>query len=125
MLLLGAASIGIFAEKNKRIKWFRSILFFIVLAVPIILPVIGGDVIFWNITAISYALFFIFIEILRHLIKPSYINADIISAAACGYFLLIKIDVFVSFFIFNNMHDAYEGVDTQNHRTCFLGPGLF
>ncbi len=44
-----------------------------------------------------YCLFFayIFIEIIRFLIRPSYINTDIISAAACGYFLMIEIFVFL------------------------------
>lgn len=47
--------------------------------------------------SVFYCLFFgvIFVEIIRFLIKPSYINADIISAAACGYFLLIEIIVFL------------------------------
>lgn len=36
-----------------------------------------------------------FVEIIRFLIRPSYINVDIISASACGYFLLVEISVFL------------------------------
>ena len=50
-----------------------------------------------SILSIFYCVFFgfIFIEIIRFLIKPSYINVYIISASACGYFLLIEISVFL------------------------------
>ena len=61
---------------------------------------------------VTYCCFygFIFIEILRFLIKPSYINKDIITASACGYFLLVEMSVFLmQAFYYSNNH-SFKGM---------------
>jgi len=56
---------------------------------------------------------FIFIEVLRYLIKPSYVNRDIITASACGYFLIIEISVFLfQIFCYANPN-SFKGINSE------------
>ena len=69
-----------------------------------------------------YVLFFLFIflEIIRFLLKPSYINTDIISASACGYFLLIEVNVFLmQIFFYNNSH-SIKGIDMSSTSAVYM-----
>jgi len=61
---------------------------------------------------LSLALFylFIYIEVLRFLIKPSYINRDIITASARGYFLLIEISVFLFQVFYYANPNSFKGI---------------
>ncbi|MXV38190.1 two pore domain potassium channel family protein [Flavobacteriaceae bacterium Ap0902] len=97
MLLLGIASVGVFIEKNHIKTTFQNILSIIAFLLPVSIPFLGATPDFLIIISIFYFLFFgfIFYEIITFLIKPSYFNADIIIASACGYFLLIEIMVFL------------------------------
>jgi hypothetical protein len=97
MLILGIASVGVFIEKGRFKNTVRNILFLLVFTLPISLSFIQNSPNFMIFVSTAYVLFFLFIflEIVRFLIKPSYINTDIISASACGYFLLIEVCVFL------------------------------
>lgn len=122
MILLGLGSVYVFSGKSKIKHIIKNVLFFIVIALPIGLPFFGKSLNYFLALNILYVLFFIFIflEILKHLLKPSYINADIISASACGYLLLIEISVFLlQFFQYQNM-ESFKGIDTSLPSTIFI-----
>lgn len=94
----------------------------IVLLLPIGLPFFGHIPYYFQVLNILYVLFFLYIlwEVMRFLIKPSYINADIISASACGYFLLIEISVFLlQYFVYQNS-GSFKGVSTSNPAETFM-----
>ena len=97
MVILGIASIGVFIEKGKWKNIVQKILFLVVVLLPIGLTFFGNSISYFLFLNVAYVLFFliIFWEVLNYLIKPSYINTDIISASACGYFLLIEISTFL------------------------------
>lgn len=122
MVILGLASVGIFMEKGKFINSIKNLLAIIVITLPVILPYFGGCKEFMYLLYISYIIFFsfIFFEVFKFLIKPSYINIDIISAAACGLFLLIEIFVFyfhVSTFVDQS---SFKGIDYSSAATKFM-----
>jgi predicted membrane metal-binding protein len=105
MLILGIASVGVFIEKGHWKNLIQKTLFLIVLALPIGLAFFSDFRAYFLFLNIAYVIFFLFIfgEVLRYLIKPSYINTDIIFASACGYFLLIEICTFLlQFFVYQN-----------------------
>ena len=97
MVVLAIASTGVFIEKGKWKNWLKIILSIVAVAFPLSVPFVGNNHIFMTALNLSLAVFylFIFIEVLRFLIKPSYVNRDIITASACGYFLIVEISVFV------------------------------
>jgi hypothetical protein len=71
---------------------------------------------------INYVIFFVFLflELLRFLLKPGYINSDIISASVCGYFLLIEISTFLlQTFEYHNPH-SFKGIDTSSSASIFI-----
>ena len=91
-------------------------MFITVLLLPIGHPFLGHFSHYMTILSLIYCLYFVFIlvEIIKFLIRPGYINFDIISASACGYFLLIEIGVFLMQAIFYHSPDAFSNIkDTQ------------
>ncbi len=122
MLILGVASVGVFIEKGRWKNLIQKILFVIVLALPIGLTFIGNNIVYFLLLNIAYVVFFIYIlwEVMQYLVKPSYINTDIISAAACGYFLLIEISVFLlQFFVYQNPQ-SFKGIDFSTPAGTYM-----
>ena len=122
MFVLGIASVGIFTEKGYWKRAIKNILFLIVLALPIGLTFWGNNPNYFIFLNISYVLFFLFIfgEVLKYLIKPSYINTDIILASACGYFLLIEICTFLlQFFVYQNPQ-SFKGIDFSSPAQTYI-----
>ncbi|PUZ24975.1 Ion transport 2 domain protein [Chitinophaga parva] len=122
MVILGVASVGVFIGKGKWKNIIRNILFICVVALPIGLIVWANLPHYFTVLNIVYVIFFTFIfgEILRFLIKPGYINADIISAAACGYFLLIEIATFLLQFLFYDNPGSFKGIGTASNAETFM-----
>jgi len=122
MLILGIASVGVFIKKGKLKNFVRNVLFLLVLAFPIALPFSDHLPHFMSILNISYVVFFSFIfwEVVSFLIRPSYVNVDIISASACGYFLLIEISVFFLQYYFYRNHSSLTGIDTSSPALTFI-----
>lgn len=122
MIILGIASIGIFIEKGKWKTRTQIILFLLVLAFPLCLPFFGHIHYFQLSLNIAFVIYFIFIfwEIMKFLIKPGYINADLFSASACGYFLLIEISVFLMQCFFYADTNCFKGINTFNPASVYM-----
>lgn len=122
MVILGIASLGVFIEKGKSKNIIQTLFFLVVLALPIGLTFVGNNLYYFIFLNISYVVFFLFIflEVLKYLIKPSYINTDIISASACGYFLLIEISTFLlQFFLYQNP-ESFKGIGFSNPAETYV-----
>jgi Ion channel len=122
MLVLGIVSMGIFIEKGYWKNFIQKILFLSVLILPVGLTFSANSISYFLFLNIAYVLFFSFIfwEVLKYLIKPVYINSDIISASACGYFLLIEISTFLlQFFMYQNPH-SFKGIDFSNPASTYM-----
>lgn len=122
MVILGIASVGVFVEKGHWKNLIQKILFLLVVALPIGLTFFGTTPYYFTFLNISYVIFFLFIfwEVLKYLIKPSYINTDIISASACGYFLLIEICTFlVQFYVYQDPK-SFKGLDFSSPANTYI-----
>jgi hypothetical protein len=122
MLILGITSVGVFIEKGHWKNLIQKTLFLLVLALPIGLTFFSQSQDYFLMLCIIYVLFFgyIFWEVMQFLIKPSYINRDIISASACGYFLLIEICTFLlQFFVYQNP-ESFKGLDYSMPAKTFM-----
>lgn len=122
MVILGLASICIFSEKGKAKLMIRNILTILVVALPIMLPFFKKSADFMIFLNVSYVIFFsfIFLELLKFLIKPSYINTDVISASACGLFLLIEIFVFLFQIWVYSEPGCFKGLDYTSPAHTFM-----
>jgi len=122
MFILGLASIGVFIEKGKWKNLLKNTLGFLVIAFPVLLPFFNGVPEFMFLLNVSYVAFFLFIflEVFKFLIKPSYINKDLISAAACGLFLLIEIFVFLFQIWVYDDHNSFKGMDYSSPAHTFI-----
>lgn len=113
MLILGLATVGVFSEKGKWKKIIKNILTFLVILLPLLLPFFSQNLPYMFFLNIAYIAFFsfVFVEIFKFLVRPSYINKDIISAAACGMFLIIEVFVFYfQLWVYLN-HDCFKGLN--------------
>ena len=122
MLIIGTASMGVFIEKGHWKKLIQKILFLLVLALPFGLTFFSNNIHYFLFLNLAYVIFFIFIfwEVLTFLVKPSYINTDIISASAFGYFLLIEISTFLlQFFVYDNSQ-SFKGIDLTSPALTFM-----
>ena len=122
MVVLGIASVGVFIETGKFKKIIQNILWIIAFLLPVSIPFFGKTADFMVALSIFYCVFFgfIFIEIIRFLVKPSYINVDIISASACGYFLLIEISVFLLQAFFYNDPAVLSNVSSSTPAETYM-----
>lgn len=121
MILLGLAGFGVFAGKGKWKKVLQYILFLPVLFLPLGAHTFRHIPGYFLALSIVYVVFFLFIfsEVILFLIKPGYINVDLISAAACGYFLLIEISTFLCELCFYQNAAAFKGIDTTYNSTIY------
>jgi len=122
MIIVGIASIGVFIEKGRFKKIIKNTLFLLVFLMPLSLSFTKNSPQFMSTISAVYVLFFLFIflEIIRFLLKPSYINTDIISASACGYFLLIEVHAFLmQIFFYNNSH-CIKGLDMSSTSAVYM-----
>ncbi len=122
ILVVGMASIGIFVKKGRWKKIVRDILFVVVLILPIALPFFGRLPYFMLSLNIAYVIFFSFIfrEIIAFLIRPGYINTDLITASACGYFLLLEISVFLMQVFLYEDFSSINGIDDTSKAAVFM-----
>lgn len=122
IITLGFSTIGIFIQQGKRKNQISNIILFLVVLITLGIPYNSGNLFFLITVSLLYILFFIFIlwEVLKFLISPSYINKDVISAAACGYFLLIEISVFVMQTHFYQNPNSYIGINTTTRYASFV-----
>lgn len=122
MGFLGLASIGVFIEQGGWKKTIKNILTIIVIAYPILLPFFKGIAEFLLLLNITYVCFFVFIflEVFKFLLKPKYINVDIISAAACGLFLLIETFVFLFQIWVYADRTSFKGLDYTTPGHTFM-----
>ena len=122
MFILGISSVGIFMGKGKWKNIFSNLLFVLVLVFPVILTVMWfPQRLMMQILSLVYIAFFtfIFIEVIRYLIIPGYINIDIITASACGYFLMIEVSVFLLSYFYYNNPEAFKNIDPRNVATVY------
>jgi hypothetical protein len=114
--------IGVFMTKSKWKNHLTNGISIFVLATTIFALFFVKNDDYKTSIGLVYVLFFVFIfvEIFNFLLKPSYINGDIISAAACGYFLLIEISVFLLQTHYYKNPDSFNGLDSSNPFGTFI-----
>lgn len=122
MLILGVASVGVFIEKGRWKNYIRNFLFVLVLLLPVSLPFAGEMQWFMEALSFTYVVFFSFIfwEVMKFLIRPGYINTDIISASVCGYLLLIEISVFLLQALFYQNPVSFKGIDVSGPAAVYI-----
>ena len=121
-LFIGIASVGIFIERREKKYILTAILLLAMLLLPISLPFLERIAVFMQILSIIYMLFFVLIfwEVIKFLIKPSYINIDIIIASACGFFLMIEISAFSMQYIFYSNPLSFNHLNTSSPVSLFM-----
>lgn len=122
MVIVGLGSLGVLSKKNRWERYFRNWLFFFLLALPLCLPWFHDLQHFMEVVSLVYVFFFIytFLHVFRFLIRPGYINVDIISACAGGYLLLIEISVFLMQFLYYPHPASFPGVDGTSPASIYI-----
>lgn len=111
-----------FLETGKKIRIIKNILTVTIFLLPFGIHLSMAPEIFLLYTSLVYFLFFIviFYEVMRFLTRPSYINMDIIVAAACGYLLLIETSSFLFQFFYYRSSDVFNGISSGKPFSIFM-----
>lgn len=122
LMLLGVSSTGVFIKRGKFKNAIRAILFAAVFCFTLFLAFTKRFTFFYPAVGIVYVMFFsfIFVEVMQFLVRPGYINVDIIVAAGCGYFLLIEISVFLMMSIFYINHFSFTGISSASVPATYI-----
>ncbi len=122
MVVLGVFSVGIFADSSSTVRWLKNVILAGVIAFPAMSFVVVPTVHLMEALSLCYTVFFlvIFVEVLRFLIRPGYINADLVSASACGYLLLLEIGIFMMQGLHYAIPGAFKGISTESFTAIYL-----
>lgn len=122
MVLLGLFSVGIFTERAGAHRAFKNVMNVVVVAFPAIPWFITPTPGIMVALSVSYVVFFLVIlaEVMRHLLRPSYIDFDLVSSAICGFFLLLETSIFLMQALYYAFPDSFRGVDTTSFTTVYL-----
>jgi hypothetical protein len=121
MVILAILSTGLFLDTDHWLKRLRLPLYLAVILFPIGLTFFGDLPGYINALSIAYIIFFLvlFIQVFRYMIRPSYINIDLITSAVCGFLLLIEIFVFVSYLMIHLDPQAFTNVNLNDQPSMF------
>lgn len=122
MLIVSLFSRGVFMGKSRLHTALKNTFYVLIVSMPIAMPFFFDYVFFMALTSIVYLLFFIwlFIEVLRYLMKPSRVTIDIIVASICGYMILLEISVFVFMFLLFQNAQVLPRIDFAGSATIFM-----
>lgn len=122
MLLLGLFSVGIFAGRSRASRVFKNVMSLVVVAFPVLWGLVTPTPAVMVALSLSYVAFFlvILIQVMRHLLRPSYINADLVSAAVCGLLLLLETSIFLMEALYYAIPASFHGTDTTSPTTVYL-----
>ncbi len=122
MVFLGICSIGIFREKSKAERRFKNFLWGLVLILPLLVSQFSSVNYLLQIISIVYMVFFayMFIEVMKFLIRPEDFNTDVLSASGCGFLLLIEIFTFLFQFLFYSNPNCLDQVNTHSLAETFI-----
>lgn len=122
MAVLGLFSVGIFAGRGSAQRTVKNLVSVVVALLPMVPSLVKPPPTFMVVLSVCYVVFFlvIFVEVLRFLLRPSYIDVDLVSAAICGYLLLLETGIFVMQALYYVVPDALHGVNAQSFTTIYL-----
>ncbi len=122
MFILGIGLVGVYIGKERWKKVMRNVLFVAVVAMPLFLHFSGITYRYMEWISIVYSLFFglILYELVRFMMRPGYINIDLISAAICGYLVLLEITVFIFQICYYHNPNALKGIDDGSPASIYM-----
>lgn len=122
MVLLGVFSVGVLAAQSAVMRWLKNIALVLVIAFPFAPMFIPATAVLMECLSLAYVAFFItiFVEILGFLLRPSYINVDIVSASACGYLLLLEVGIFAMQALNYAIPNAFHGLSDVSFTATYL-----
>ncbi len=122
MVVLGIVSVGVFSEKSKNEIVIKNILLIAVILLPMSRPLFYNSSMFLLVVSLIYTIFFLFIffEVFKFLIKPEEFTTDVLSAAGCGYLLLIEVFAFLFQFLLYQNPSSINVEMNQNVSAIFI-----
>ena len=122
MVLLGVSSYGIFAQQNRGYRVLKNVFTVLIILLPLVAASLPFSHRLMLTLSLCYTGFYliVFIEVLRYLIRPSYINTDLVSAAICGYLLLIETGIFVMQAIYYALPGSFSNINDTSFTYTYL-----
>lgn len=112
MIVVGLASVGIFKEKAKFMKWIKNGLFVLSIIIPLTFMHIVKSKLLTELSFVVYFIYYsiIFVEVFRQITKLSETTISVIYGSISGFLLLIVISQFVFLTIEYNHPNSFNGL---------------
>lgn len=122
VVVLGFFSVGIFVDRSLLQRRIKNATSAVVVLFPALTWVLHPTPIWMVAYSVSYLVFFgvIFAEVLRHLIRPKYIDVDLMLAAVCGYLLLLETSISLMQALYYAIPDSFNGIDHSSSGAAHL-----
>ncbi len=122
MVLLGVCSYGVFVDRHGVCRLLKNALAVVVILFPLVALVVPRSVPTMAVLSVCYVAFYglVFVAVMRFLVRPSYINTDIVSAAICGYLLLIDVGIFVMQTVHYLIPNSFHNIATTSFTAAYL-----
>jgi hypothetical protein len=122
MAVLGVFSVGVFAGRSRAVRSLKNVTLALVVGFPFVPMFVAPTPFLMECLSLAYVAFFItiFVEVLRFLLRPSYINVDIVSASACGYLLLLEVGIFTMQALNYALPNAFQGLSEASFTATYL-----
>ena len=122
MVILGVFSVGIFRGRAPLTRVVKHLSSIIVVLFPLVVPVLGATDSVMTMLSVAYGVFFLVItvEVLRFLLRPSYVNVDILLAVIAGYLLLLEMGIFVCQAVFYLVPGSFAELSEASFTATYL-----
>lgn len=122
MVLLGVLSVGVFADRDSTQRTLKHMLHAAVVLLAAVPMIYGPAPQVMIGLSVCYTAFFalIGVQVLRYLLRPSYISIDIVLAAMCGYLLLLESSIFSMQALWYAVPGSFRGLDESSFPATYL-----
>ncbi|MEL6178684.1 MAG: ion channel [Myxococcota bacterium] len=122
MVVLGVCSLGLCLDWTPAHRWFTNTILALVCLCPIGLLFIQPTSTLMVGLSVCYTLYFwlLFMEVLRFLMSPEKVDRKTVTAAICGFLMLLEIMIFVMMGIHHLIPGSFKGVDMSNFTAAYL-----
>ena len=116
MLLMSLACFGIFQQHNRHLRFLRNLFSAISLAMPFGFMAFSSSPAFVLVLTLFFIVYysFIFIVVMRQMIRIREIRINVIIGSFCGYLLLSMVALFTYLLVVQRFPGSFHGIDTKD-----------
>ncbi len=122
MITLGVSTVGLFEGRGKTELTLSNILLTLVILLPLTSSLFEDKSLFMQAVSMIYTAYFglLFYEVMRSLLRPGNVDASVLFASVCGFFLILEIFVFSLQYMYYKNPLSIKNIDNSSFASTFI-----